>query len=83
MQLVTPNRMRGVVSGLYILSVNLMGNTLGPLLVGLLTDFFFKDERQLRYSLCIVGSGTVPFVVLFMTLALKPMSRAIARGVPD
>lgn len=83
LQLVTPNRMRGLVTAGYIFTINMIGHTLGPLLVGAITDFVFKDEGQIRFSLLAVGTAMVPVVALLMWSALKPMRETVAAGVPD
>ncbi len=67
-----PNQMRGFSSALSGLIVNLIGLGLGPAAIAVVTDYVFKDEMMLRYSLALV-----PSVVLLMgaglgALALKP-----------
>lgn len=83
LQMVSPNRMRGVVTAVYIFTINMIGHNLGPLLVGLITDFVFADESQLRYSLLAVGTAAVPVIALLMWLGLKPMRDAVEGGVAD
>jgi MFS family permease len=50
-----PNNMRGQTSAIYLLVVNMMGLALGPLVLALLTDYFFTEETYgvegIRYSL--------------------------------
>ena len=79
-QSVVPNRMRGQAIASYLLLAGLMGIGLGPTLVALLTDFVFKDNSALRYSLAIsaapaalsalwlIGSGLKHYEATFAAL---------------
>ena len=46
-----PNRMRGRASAVYLFIVNLLGLALGPYLLAVLTDYVFRDEMMVNYSL--------------------------------
>ncbi len=48
---ITPNEMRAQVTSLYNLTIGLSGLTLGPLVVGALTDHVFKDPAMIGYAL--------------------------------
>jgi MFS family permease len=52
--LVTPNQLRGRVSALYLLVLNLIGLGFGPVLVPLISDHLLGDPSQLRSALAIV-----------------------------
>ena len=57
--------------------LNLIGMSLGPTLVALFTDFVFKDENMIRYSmmvLFIVGGG---FGLILSLMVLKPYRKII------
>ncbi|WP_255352355.1 MFS transporter [Xanthomonas sp. MUS 060] len=54
LQAVTPNRLRGQVTSIYLLLVNLIGLGLGLYLVALGTDYVLVDERQVGLSLGVV-----------------------------
>jgi len=69
-QEIMPNRMRGVASALLILSQNLVGLILGPTGVALLTDYFFKDEMALGWSLLIISVGALSVAAIFFFIAL-------------
>lgn len=67
-QILTPPERRGVVSGVFIGLSNLAGFGLGPPVVGVLTDFVFRDEALLNYSmasalafLVVLGAATAWF----------------------
>jgi MFS family permease len=53
-QEITPVRMRGQLSALYLFAINLIGLGIGPTAVALLTDFVFRDDLAVRYSVAIV-----------------------------
>jgi len=70
-QEIMPNRMRGVASSILILSNNLLGLTLGPTIVGLMTDYVFKDEMALGWSLLIVTCTAFLVATVFFFFALR------------
>jgi MFS family permease len=75
-QAITPDRMRAQFGALYQLSLSLVGATLGPLLTALFTDFVFRDEALLGYSLssvAVVGNVlAVTLTALALRAALQP-----------
>ena len=50
----TPARMRGQASALYLFTINLIGLGIGPTAVAFLTDFVFRNDNMVGYSLLIV-----------------------------
>lgn len=56
LQLATPNRMRGLATSIYIVTVTLMGLGIAPVAVAYLTDHIFHDELRVGDSLAIVCS---------------------------
>ena len=50
-----PNRMRGQAMAVYIFLGNLIGLGLGPTAVALTTDYIFRDDSAVNYSLLVVG----------------------------
>lgn len=55
---VTPNQMRGLTYALFLMVMSLTGMTLGPTLVAIITDFVFKNEMMIGYSMLVVSLGT-------------------------
>lgn len=51
---ITPNEMRGQVVALYTLLTGLVGVTVGPLIVGLLSDNVFVGDKGLQPSLALM-----------------------------
>jgi MFS family permease len=70
-QSVVPNRMRGQAIASYLLLAGLMGIGLGPTLVALLTDFVFKDNGALRYSLAVSAAPAALFALWLIGSGLK------------
>ncbi len=54
LQLVTPNRMRGIVSAIYMFMISVVGVAIPPTVIALLTDRVFQDPAMVGWSLAIV-----------------------------
>jgi len=78
-QLVTPAELRGRVSALYLLIVALFAMTVGPSMVGLLTDLVFKDPLKLHLSMASAYAVLGPIAIAAFWLGLGPMRRAVAQ----
>lgn len=81
-QEIMPNRMRGVASALLILAQNLLGLTLGPTGVALLTDYVFQDDQALGWSLLLIAVLSLSLAAGFFYWALKtapPSARSIGK----
>jgi MFS family permease len=72
------NEMRGQVSALYLLAINLIGIGLGPTIPALFTDFVFMDESKLGWSLAAVGLITGPVAALLLNSARKRYVEAVS-----
>lgn len=55
LMIVTPNQMRAQASALYFFVINLLGLTVGPTGIALFTDYVFRDDALLRYSVACVA----------------------------
>jgi MFS family permease len=69
-QMIFPNEVRGAVSAVMLLVLNLLGLTLGTLLPGLLNDRLFHDDLMLGASISITAliaalTGTVAALLTF------------------
>jgi len=60
LQLITPNRMRAQTSAFYMLSLNLLTATIGPLGIGLANDYLFQDESAIGWSIIMVSCLSLP-----------------------
>ena len=66
LQLLTPNRMRGQVSSIYLFLINIIGLGLGPTMVGLSNDYLFVRPDGVGQSLALVGAiGLIPSLLLW------------------
>lgn len=72
LQLIVPNRARAQVSALYVTFTTLVGLSVGPTIIGLMTDFVFRDPADIRYSMSVVVGVASPVMVLMMLLAMRP-----------
>ena len=78
-QSVTPNEMRGQVTALYLFVFTVIGQGLGPVFIGLFTDFVVKDESLLRYAMSGTAAFMTPIAALIIWLGVKPYGKAIAQ----
>jgi MFS family permease len=73
-----PNRMRAVISALYIATTNIFAATLGPLLVGVLNDHVFRDPDRIATSLRIVAPSAFLLAAVTLWHVLPAYRRALA-----
>jgi MFS family permease len=73
-----PNRMRAVISALYIATTNIFAATLGPLLVGILNDHVFREPAQIAISLRVVAPTAFLLAALTLWYVLPAYRRALA-----
>lgn len=71
MQEVTPNPMRGVVNGMYVVSTNVIGLAIGPFLVAFGTDYIFNDPNLIAYSLSLVAIIVAPIGSILFCIGIK------------
>lgn len=74
-----PNEMRGQASAIYLFVVNLIGLGLGPTAVAMMTDYVFRDDNMVNYSLLVVASVAHIGAALLLWLGLKPYLASLAR----
>jgi MFS family permease len=76
-QEIMPNQVRALASSIFLFILNLIGIGLGPTIVALFTDYVFKDENMIRYSIVMLyvigGLGSI----ILTLLALKPYREVI------
>ena len=51
LMMITPNQLRAQTTALYYFVINVLGLSIGGAAVGMVTDYVFKDELALRYTL--------------------------------
>jgi MFS family permease len=77
LMLITPNQLRGQATAIYYFVISLAGLTLGPTSVALFTDYVFRDEAALRYSMTIVGFAAPLLSVISAVLIRKSYRRSV------
>jgi len=77
-QMIFPNEVRGTVSAIMLLILNLVGLTLGTLLPGLLDDRAFHDEQMLGASIAITASLASLTGIAAVSLTFRPYRRDFA-----
>ncbi|WP_295636961.1 MFS transporter [Novosphingobium sp.] len=77
-QEITPNRMRGQVSAIYLFALNLAGIGLGPTIVALLTQHVFGGDASVRYAIATVVAVAAPLSAIMLAAACKPYAAELA-----
>jgi F0F1-type ATP synthase membrane subunit a len=78
-QTVTPNRLRGQMTFLFLFIMNVIGMGLGPMIVGALSQFVFGED-QIRLSLATIGVLLGAPAIFVFWRGLRPYGEAIASG---
>jgi len=76
LQELTPNRMRALLSAMYLLTINIIGAALGPTAVALITDFWFGDPQRLPEALAVTCAIASPLSVLALLIGIRGYSDA-------
>ncbi len=77
LQMVTPNRMRGLASSLYVFTVSVVGLGLAPTIIAAMTDFVFGDPAMVGWSLAVVCSGAGLAAAALMFRGLQAFRQAV------
>jgi MFS family permease len=75
LQSITPNEMRGQVTAICFLLLNLLAGTVGSGAVGALTTYYFADDNAVRSSAVIVGIAAAVLGVTVLRLGLRAYER--------
>ncbi len=75
MQIITPNAMRARVNAIYMITISVLGNGLGPSVVAGMTDYLFHDPSQLRYAMVTLAAICTPVSLVCTWLTVKPYGR--------
>jgi hypothetical protein len=74
-----PNELKGRIVALYLLVVNFISLTMGPLLGGLISDRLFGG-KSLGGSLCLMAAVDYPLAAICLFFCLKPFRRAMGQA---
>lgn len=76
LQLITPARMRAQISAVYLFVVNLTGIGFGGTATALVTDYVYRDDNMLHWSMSTVAAGGGFLACLLLLLAMRPYREA-------
>ena len=76
LQGLTPNRMRAQVSVLYMLAINLIGSTLGPTAVALVTDYVFVDPSRVGEAIALTCAVASPLALVMLLIGMSGLRAA-------
>jgi len=76
-QQMMPNTMRGQASAIYLFVINLVGLGIGPSAVAIFTDYVFRGDESVRYSLLIVATSAHLISAVLLLVGLKPYRRSL------
>lgn len=71
LQELTPNRMRGQVTALYLFFLNLLGIGAGPTIVALFTEQVYGTDASVNYAIATVVAITAPISALMLWRACR------------
>lgn len=80
MQIVTPNELRAQVNALYMFTLSVIGQGLGPTVIALMTQHLFNSEADLRYAMVTAAAIAGPVSLALIYLTLKPYGEAYRRS---
>ncbi len=82
-QITTPNEMRAQVNVMYAASITAIGGTLGPTLIGVLSDFVAGSEADLRYVLGAVKILFGPLAVYLIWKSVAPYGKIYRQQIDE
>jgi MFS family permease len=77
-QYITPNQMRGQITGLYLMMFTAFGS-LGSLLVGIFIDDVFGHDTDVWKALVLISAILSPLATFFMWRGIKPYREEVER----
>ena len=80
LQRVTPNQMRAQIMAMFFLVASFCSIAMGATSVALLTDYVFRDDADLRYSLSIVAAVMMSLATLSLWLGLGAYRKSLDRS---
>ena len=78
-QQMMPNAMRGQASAVYLFNINMLGLGLGPTAVALCTQYLFRRDDAVNYSLLVVTTAAGILASLMLWAGSKPFLRSLDR----
>lgn len=72
LQEIMPNQMRGQASAIYLCVISLIGLSIGPTSIALITDYVYGYDEAIRYALAIVPAVAMGLAAILFAMCLKP-----------
>lgn len=72
LQIITPNRLRAMVSAMFLFIINLAGIGLAPTVIALITDVGFGYDQAVKYSISISVGIVAPCSAFLLYRCLAP-----------
>ncbi|WP_426031353.1 spinster family MFS transporter [Caulobacter sp. DWP3-1-3b2] len=79
LQLVSPERMRGRISAIYIILTSITGGGLVPVFIAALSEHVFTGENALGKALAATAVLTLPVAALILAFSLRQMREAVVK----
>jgi MFS family permease len=76
-QLVTPRELRARIVAIFITLFAVIGGGVGPPLTGFLTEFVFRDNRSVGYSMAVIGFVTLPLAWILLRSVLSQVRASV------
>jgi MFS family permease len=73
-----PGTLRGRVAALYFFTLGIVGLTVGPVSVALITEYVFRDPQALGPAIAVAAGTLGPVAGLLVLSSVGPFRRAIA-----
>jgi hypothetical protein len=83
MQMISPPLMRGRFGALGVLAANVGGLTLGPLMIGTLTDYVFRDSQSIGFSIAVANAVLGPASAALVWWARRPFVELLVEKKVD
>ena len=78
-QVITPNQIRGQVTALYILIINVLGFGFGPFFIAFLTDNVFADQNMVGVTMSLVAAVLETLAAFVFWRGMKPYGERYAQ----
>jgi predicted MFS family arabinose efflux permease len=79
-QPITPNQMRGLTTAFYLFLTNIMGLAVGTSVMAAFTDFIFRDDAMLHYSIASANALFYPLAIILFAYGLKGYRASMAEA---
>jgi MFS family permease len=77
---ITPNQFRGQIVAAYLFTITIMGLGLGPTIIAMLTEYVFRDEQAVRYSLTVFDGVLAPIALTILWAGMPAFKKAAAEA---